>query len=104
MRLVGRSVIAARGELDVQTFESFRDELLGVRAGDVVVDLSAVTFIDSMALGAILQASKRATARGDTLTVVAPDSHIRKVFEVTGLGHVLRLASSIPDPSAKPLG
>jgi anti-sigma B factor antagonist len=90
-------VLAPRGELDAHTYQVFRDELLAVDEGDVIVDLSGVTFIDSMTLGALVQASKRAAARGDTLTVVAPDSHIRKVIEVTGLAQILRLTRSLPD-------
>jgi anti-sigma B factor antagonist len=95
----GPSLVAPEGELDAHTYEAFRDELLAVRSGDVVVDLSRVTFVDSMTLGAIVQASKRATERGDRLTVVVPDSHIRKVIEVTGLGKMLRLTRSLDDVS-----
>jgi anti-sigma B factor antagonist len=92
-------VVKPEGELDAHTFERFRAELLAAGEGDVVVDLRDATFIDSLALGAIVQASKRASARGDTLTVVATDPHIRKVIEVTGLGQVLRLTQSIPESS-----
>lgn len=93
------TVVTPEGELDAHLFERFRAELLAAGEGDVVVDLRDVTFIDSMALGAIVQASKRASARGDELTVVATDPHIRKVIEVTGLGQVLRLSQSLPGQS-----
>lgn len=93
------TVINPEGDLDAHTFEHFRAELLQTGEGDVVVDLREVTFIDSMALGAIVQASKRASARGSTLTVVATDTHIRKVIEVTGLGQVLRLSQTLPESS-----
>jgi anti-sigma B factor antagonist len=98
-RDAGRCVIAPHGELEAHTYQEFSDELLAVRAGDVIVDLTRVTFIDSLTLGVIVQASKRAASRGDNLTVVVADSHIRKVLEVTGLGSVLRLESSFPDAS-----
>jgi anti-sigma B factor antagonist len=91
------TVVAAEGELDVATYEAFRDELLAVASGDVVVDLSRVTFIDSMTLGAIVQASKRAAGRGDRLTVVASDPHTRKVIEVTGLARILRVERTLED-------
>jgi anti-sigma B factor antagonist len=94
------TVVAPEGELDVATYEGFRDELLAVASGDVVVDLSKVTFIDSMTLGAIVQASKRASSRGNRLTVVASDPHTRKVIEVTGLARILRVERTLNDALA----
>jgi anti-sigma B factor antagonist len=98
------AVIAPRGELDAYSFEGFRDELLSVETGSIVIDLTEATFVDSLTLGAVVQASKRARARGDSLTVVCPDAHTRKVIEVTGLAQMFHLERSLSDAVARSLG
>jgi anti-anti-sigma factor len=97
------AVVAPRGELDAYTYEGFRNELLALDAGDVVVDLTEVTFVDSLALGAVVQATNRARSRGDHLTLVCPDRHTRKVIEVTGLERLLTVEKSLSDAVAHAL-
>jgi anti-anti-sigma factor len=97
------AVIAPRGELDAHAYEGFLAELVACGSGDVVVDLTDVTFVDSVTLGAVVQASEQASARGDALTVVCSDRHTRKLLEVTGLGQNLRLERSLSEAVAHSL-
>jgi anti-sigma B factor antagonist len=99
------AVIAPRGELDAFSYEGFRAELAACGAGDVVVDLTDVTFVDSTTLDAVVQASEQAGARGDALTVVCSDRHTRKLLEATGSGYgrSLRLERSLSEAVAHSL-
>ena len=57
----------------------------------VVVDLSGVTFVDSMTLGVLLGAVKRLRQRGGELRIIVDDPHVRRVFEITLLDRVFDL-------------
>ena len=54
-----------------------------------MIDLSAVTFIDSSALGVLIGTHKRSTH--PLKVVVTPDRQVVRVIEKTGLDRVLEL-------------
>ena len=64
---------------------------LGLRAKNVVVDLSECEFLDSMGLGVLLGAKKRMARDGRELHVVVKSPDIRRIFEITMLDRVLDL-------------
>ena len=64
--------VAVRGEVDIATAPQLRESLYEAvdrSAGPVIVDLLAVTFIDSTALGVLIGARERSKARGAELRV-----------------------------------
>ena len=75
------------GELDVGTAGHFRRMFhrLDERAGTVVVDLSALTFIDSTGLHELVVAYKAQQAAGGELILQAPSAQTRRVLEIVGL-------------------
>jgi anti-anti-sigma factor len=82
-------VIAPEGELDLHSVDALApqlDEAAGADYPHLILDLSAVTLVDSTALGAIAQAQHRFNARGRKLSVVAPPgSAAAVVLELSGL-------------------
>jgi anti-sigma B factor antagonist len=68
------TVIAPEGELDIVSADALRSQLRAVAetADSIVVDLSDVSFIDSSALGAVLELDQRLRDQGGRLAVVAP--------------------------------
>jgi anti-sigma B factor antagonist len=92
-------VIAPEGELDLHASRALSPQLSAAAEQSdlslLVVDLSAVTFIDSSGLGAILQAHRRLSRQGRRVTVVVPKgSAAAVVLELAGLSSVLTLAQS----------
>ena len=83
------AVIAPVGELDVDSIGALAPQLDDAVAADyprLVLDLSAVTLVDSSAFGAIMQVQHRFSGQGRTLAVVAPNgSAAAVVLELTGL-------------------
>jgi anti-anti-sigma factor len=83
------AVIAPEGELDVHALRALAPQLNEAAGADyphLVLDLSAVTLLDSTVLGAILQAQHRFSRRGRMLSVVAPNGSAAAVLlELTGL-------------------
>jgi anti-anti-sigma factor len=57
---------------------------LAAAAGDLVIDLSEVAFLDSTALGALITIRNTADQQGRAVIVRNPQPHIRRIFEMTG--------------------
>ena len=55
----------------------------------VTLDLSAVTFIDSVGLGVIMRLEHESEARGIRLRIVPGPRQVQRVFEVAGLTDAL---------------
>ena len=94
------ALVSVSGELDLYTSRRLQEaigEATSVGADQVVVDLSGVGFIDSTALGVIVQESKRLEGRGQSLLLVINDPRMLRVFEVTGLDRVLRRHATLHD-------
>jgi anti-sigma B factor antagonist len=83
----GAVIVSLAGELDLYNAEEVRKALLDTLAdgSDVlVVDLEAVTFIDSTALGVLIEARSRMEDRGG-FRLAAPGLEVRRALEVSGL-------------------
>lgn len=96
-------VLVLAGEVDVTTAPEFKRRLHGlIDQGNqaIVVDLTAVTFIDSTALGVMIGALRRLRPEGGALALVCADDDIAGIFEVTGLDRVLDVHQSREDAVA----
>ena len=94
------ALVSVSGELDLYTDERLQagiDEATSVGADTVVLDLSGVGFIDSTALGVIVQEAKRLEGRGRALTLVTDDPRTLRALEVTGLDRVIRRHATLHD-------
>jgi len=90
-------VLEVRGELDVETTPALRAQLSaaldsGVRR--VVIDLTELDFLDSIAVAALLQIRLRLADHGHLAVVVAPGSYARMVFEIAGLPRSLSVVAT----------
>jgi anti-sigma B factor antagonist len=94
-------LLTVQGELDMATAPLLRERLTATRdggAGRLVLDLRPVSFMDSVAMAAILHARKDLGDEGRMAVVVAPDSYPRLVFEIAGLPACLDLFEA-PGPA-----
>jgi anti-sigma B factor antagonist len=81
-------VLAVAGDLDVYEAPGFRNELEAiVDEGHrrVVVDCSAMTFIDSAGLAALVDMRRRLDARDGVLVLRSLSARSRRIFEITDL-------------------
>lgn len=102
----GRTVVHVAGDLDVATVPSLRAGLLALVDGgarDVVIDLTATTFLDSAALGVLIQTLKRLRTVGGTLRLAAPQPSVDRVLAMTALDRVFFTYPSVPAALADPL-
>lgn len=94
------SVIRVSGYLDISTSPRLREKLLEAAADElplVILDLGPIDFLDSSALGVILNGWKLFQAEGSTLAVVSPNERITKTFEITALNLSIRLYQSLDE-------
>jgi anti-sigma B factor antagonist len=96
---LGGAVIAltARGELDITTAPALREQLALVveaKPESLVLDLTDVSFMDSVALAAVVQASREMGDPSRLLIVVGSDSYARLVLDATGLSKCLNVVTA----------
>jgi anti-sigma B factor antagonist len=86
-RVDGAWVAIARGEIDMASAPELRRALdADGDAALIVLDLRAVTFLDSSALGLIVAQLRRARERGSRFAVAAEaGSEARRLLELAGL-------------------
>ncbi len=94
-----RIVVRLTGELDLYNAHEVRDTLLHLCAESperLVCDLSGVTFIDSTALGVLIEARTRlANKRGFLLA--APGLATRRALEISGLDRHFAVHESLDE-------
>ena len=80
------SILRPSGELDINSREELRATILGAlgTARRVVVDLADVTFIDSEALGALIDGYNAALAARAGFRVVNARRSVARVLDVSG--------------------
>ena len=86
--------VLVRGEVDIDTVGAMVTELRAAEAGDatsIVLDLSGVSFLDSMGVSAIVRGALRSRANGDRLRVVTSPA-VDRVIDLCGLRGRLPLA------------
>jgi anti-sigma B factor antagonist len=89
-----RIVVRARGELDltsVKGFETKLREAIQASPSGVIVDLSGVTFIDSIALRVLIAAATLSHAGWREFSVVRASVQVRQVIEASGVEDLLPL-------------
>ena len=98
-------VVSLAGELDLYNAHEVRDALLECTAEGperLVVDLSGVKFIDSTALGVLIEARTRMENRRGFL-LAAPGLETRRALAISGLDRHFAVHDSLDDALAATL-
>ena len=84
--------VTLSGELDAYDAPTIRasfHDVVGSGPAVIVLDLTAVTFLDSTVLGTIVGLLRRVREAGGELRTVLPETTARRIFEITGLDKAL---------------
>lgn len=73
---------------DHQSFRELIDQFGRAAGGQVVLDMEAVEFVDSAALGMLLVASDATRGAGAALLVRRPRGQVRRTFEAADIGEL----------------
>jgi anti-anti-sigma factor len=95
-------VVAVRGELDVVNSQQFDDYLAEASAATdrVVLDLSAVDFMDTSALAVVVSHWRRQVDAGGMFLLAGARYRYTKALWITGLADRLPLYESVDDAVA----
>jgi anti-anti-sigma factor len=93
----GFAVVTVSGELDIVTSRRFDECLAEARRDDVhiIIDLSAVDFMDTGSLAVIVGHWKQVTAAGGTLALAGARYRYTKTLWITGLADRLPMYDSV---------
>ena len=98
--LAGGAVrLALRGELDLEHAYTFDEELRRVEAGRpgcVVLDLRALTFIDSSGLARLLAARHRARKAGRRLLLIRGSTPVQRLMAITAVSEHFEMVREVP--------
>jgi anti-sigma B factor antagonist len=105
-RTVGAAVvIAAVGEIDMMTAPLLERAIAESPQRDIVLDLTAVSFIGSTGLGLLLEANRRCHESNRALPlVVGSQRAVIRTITASGLAPVLSMRKSVSDALAQDFG
>ena len=83
--------VAVEGELDLATVPVLAEHLEDPSAREVVLDLRALTFLDSSGIALLLGVARRATREAWALRIVGTPDHALATLALCGLVDVLPL-------------
>lgn len=99
----GSVVLSPIGRLNLVSASQLRsriEDVVATGSKRFVIDLSAVEFIDSSGLGALISGLKHARQAGGDLRIAAPGEQARVVLGLTNLDRILRPYDSVEDAVA----
>src|SRR4051794_9985940 len=97
--LDGARVLRCVGEIDVASAPGLRARIADLQVEGpprLVIDLTGVTFIDSLGLGALIGAHKRARVLQGALVIVPSDAASR-VLAATALDRVFEIRATLTE-------
>ena len=98
----GAIVVDVRGTLDAATVDALREALVSTlhaqRPVSMIVDLTFVTFMDSMGIGALVTGYNAAREIGSRFVLRNPSEFVHRQLRVTGLAEMFGLPPSMESP------
>jgi anti-sigma B factor antagonist len=94
----GTPVVSVMGEVDRATAPALEQTLLGVAedgAGDVIVDLTGCSFLDSRGLSALIAIWARLERSNRPLALVLSNPNVLIVFKITGFDELFEIYPSL---------
>ncbi|HEX3714038.1 MAG TPA: STAS domain-containing protein [Trebonia sp.] len=93
----GVVIAAVTGDIDMTTVAGLRERLFGLAEGGLplIVDLNRVSFIDSVGLGVLIGASRRAAQHGGSVHAVCSRPQTRKLLWLTGVDRRIPLTATV---------
>ena len=98
------AVVVVAGELDIASAPVLQDAIERARqegAGDVVVDLADLAFMDVGGLRVLIRADRRAEQAGGRLTLANVRGEPRRLLTLTGAIEILKIGELPAEPDAR---
>ncbi len=96
-------ILRPAGEIDLSCAAMLRSRLSKVQEGKpgrLIIDLSAVPYMDSSGVATLVEAMQIARRNGSTLVLCALQSKVRSIFEIARLDMVFSIVDSVEEATA----
>ncbi len=90
-------VVHLKGEIDLHTCSVLRDtlrDLIEKEHYQIVINLAEVPYLDSAALGVLVDAVRRVREHEGSISLVSTTPFVRRAFEITRLVKIFQLYDS----------
>lgn len=97
-RHAGAVVVSPKGDVDMSRSPVLREtlrEVQGKRPQRVVIDLSAVDYMDSSGLATLVEAMRTAKGHTTKLVLCGLNDKVRAIFEIARLHHFFTIVDSV---------
>jgi anti-sigma B factor antagonist len=95
--------VELRGEVDLHTCSELRSTLHRLmEAGShlIIIDMSEVPYLDSAALGVLVDSQRRAKEHGGEIYLAAVTPFVLRAFEITRLIRIFHVFATVSDATA----
>src|SRR5262245_57113350 len=94
----GWCVVEVRGRADAETADQLEDALRAAvdQHPKVAANLALLDYISSAGLRAVIQAARAAQARNAEFTVCSLSASVQRVFDMSGMHHIMRIEGELP--------
>ncbi len=94
----GWCVVGVRGRADAEAADELEHALRAALESHskVAADLANLDYISSAGLRAVLQAARAAQTRNAEFAVCSLSAPVKKVFDMSGMHHILRIHGELP--------
>jgi anti-anti-sigma factor len=95
------AIVSLLGEHDLATAPALR-ETLAPFLGDLLVDLSECTFVDSTVIGALIACAQQLQREGHALSLVVPpeNANIARTLDIVRIRELVRVHARLPGADA----
>jgi anti-sigma B factor antagonist len=97
----GYTICRPAGELDAFTVHQFRQALAEMASSrHMVIDLSAIPFVDSAGLGALIGGIRRVRDLGGTVAVACSRPTLASLLHTTGIDRIVSVSDTVAEAAA----
>lgn len=96
----GVGIVDVAGEIDMHTAQELGEVLAAAGEGQphrLILDFTAVGFIDSIGLSVLVQNARRLLSGGASFEIICASKKLMQVFEIAGLDEVFTFYSTRAD-------
>ncbi len=98
----GIEILSVKGPLNHASSPIFQDAVAAVASPRLIVDLTEMPSVDSMAVGALVRAFVSCNKSGRKLAFVGMNHRVKNVLEITGVAPLFETFATIPEAEGAP--
>jgi anti-sigma B factor antagonist len=93
----GVHILSVKGAITEATAAAFQEAVRAVSASALIVDLSEVPWVDSMAVGTLVRAFVFCSKCGRKFALVGLNPRVKNILHMVGLDPLLKAYATIPE-------